>query len=32
MKRYMALALVCLALTDVMAQKLKVVEKIVDED
>lgn len=32
MKRYIALALVCLALTDVMAQKQKVVEKIVDED
>lgn len=32
MKRYIALALVCLVLTDVMAQKQKVVEKIVDED
>ena len=32
MKKYIALAWVCLALTDVMAQKQKVVEKVVDED
>ena len=32
MKRYIALACVCLALTDVMAQKQKIVEKVVDED
>ena len=32
MKKYIVLAWVCLALTDVMAQKQKVVEKVVDSN